>query len=48
MNEVELNIKRYEKLINKLGRKISFMEGFKKMFNQRKLDYSDENIIQHL
>ena len=42
-------IERYENLINKLGNeRLVLMDGFKRMFNKRKLNNSNENIIQHL
>lgn len=50
LNEFKFNvIERYENLLNKLGeQRLVFMDGFKKMFNKRKLNNSNENIIQHL
>ena len=50
VNEFTSNIiKRYENLINKLGKqRLVFMDAFKKMFNKRTLNESNENIIQHL
>jgi hypothetical protein len=50
VNEFTPNIiKRYNKCIENLDyQRLVFMDAFKKMFNERKLNGSNENIIQHL